>query len=87
LYELAQINFVAIYEMSELLHTGLNRESLLILAELCDEGVNPYALAQGKPFPSMNLPFYAVVRELHAEKEAARLRRESGNASKSDGGR
>jgi len=64
----------AIYEMSELLHTGLNRESLLILAELCDEGVNPYALAQ-------------VVRELHAEKEAARLRRESGNASKSDGGR
>ena len=46
-----------IHEMSELLNTGLDRETLKEVAELCDQGFNPYALAQ-------------VLKELRAEQLA-----------------
>jgi len=58
----------AVHEMSELLNTGLERSSLAVLTQLCDEGFNPEALAQ-------------VVRELRAEKEAQRQRREEETAA------
>ncbi|KAJ1462766.1 mitotic-spindle organizing protein 1 [Pelagophyceae sp. CCMP2097] len=48
----------AVHEMSELLHTGLERDQLVILAQLCDQGLNPVALAH-------------VVRELRKERDAA----------------
>ena len=52
-------------EMSELLNTGLDRESLGLLVALTEEGVNPEALA-------------AVVKELR--REAAAIRGENGGA-------
>lgn len=45
----------AIFEVSELLDTGLKRESLEILVQLVEHGVNPVALA-------------AVVQELRRER-------------------
>lgn len=36
----------ALYEISQLLNTGLDRRTVSLLAELCDAGVNPEALAQ-----------------------------------------
>mmetsp|Transcript_48099 Transcript_48099/g.86538 ORF Transcript_48099/g.86538 Transcript_48099/m.86538 type:complete len:89 (-) Transcript_48099:132-398(-) len=50
-----------IYEISTLLNTGLNKETLAALVGLCELGVNPEALAD-------------AVRDLR--KEAARLRGE-----------
>ena len=47
---------LAAYEISKILNTGLNRETLAILVSLIEEGVNPEALA-------------AVVQELRREKE------------------
>ena len=44
----------AIEEISRLLNTGLDRETLGILVQLCEHGVNPEALA-------------AVVKELKRE--------------------
>ena len=46
-----------VYEISRLLNTGLDRETLSILVSLCENGVNPEALA-------------AVVRELRREAKA-----------------
>eukprot|EP00041_Stephanoeca_diplocostata_P023028 m.558936 g.558936 ORF g.558936 m.558936 type:complete len:99 (-) comp22202_c0_seq5:3197-3493(-) len=43
-----------IFEMSEILNTGLDREALSICVSLCEAGVNPEALA-------------AVVKELRRE--------------------
>ncbi|CAE7528437.1 unnamed protein product [Symbiodinium natans] len=51
-----------LYEISTLLNTGLNKESLEALVGLCELGVNPEALA-------------AAVKDLRAE--AARLRGEA----------
>ena len=51
---------VVIYEMSSLLKTGLDRESLSLCSQLLDQGVNPEALA-------------AVIKELRSE--AAALKR------------
>ena len=48
-----------VYEISRLLNTGLDRETLSILVSLCENGVNPEALA-------------AVVRELRRESAAVR---------------
>ncbi|KAI9221037.1 mitotic-spindle organizing gamma-tubulin ring associated-domain-containing protein [Blastocladiella britannica] len=45
-------------DMSALLSTGLDRETLAICVALCEAGVNPEALA-------------AVVKELRAEAKAA----------------
>jgi len=49
-------------ELSNLLNTGLDRESLAILVSLCENGVNPEALAM-------------VVKELR--REAASMQRET----------
>jgi mitotic-spindle organizing protein 1 len=45
--------------MSSLLNTGLDRQTLAVLVQLCEHGVNPEALA-------------AVVRELKAESDAVK---------------
>lgn len=37
----------AVYEMSNILNTGLDKQSLAILVNLCEAGVNPEALAAG----------------------------------------
>ncbi|CAM9379341.1 unnamed protein product [Heterosigma akashiwo] len=46
-----------VYEISSILNTGLDRDSLNILVNLCESGVNPEALA-------------AVVQELRSSQEA-----------------
>jgi len=38
-------NFLALVEISKLLNTGLDPESLAICVKLCEAGVNPEALA------------------------------------------
>ncbi|KAI8824386.1 mitotic-spindle organizing gamma-tubulin ring associated-domain-containing protein [Fimicolochytrium jonesii] len=43
-----------LHAISQILHTGLDRETLALCVSLCESGVNPEALA-------------AVVRELRAE--------------------
>lgn len=52
-----------LFEMSTILNTGLDRESLATLVTLCENGVNPEALA-------------AVVREIRREKAALEARRD-----------
>ncbi|CAE7683366.1 unnamed protein product [Symbiodinium sp. CCMP2456] len=54
-----------LYEISTLLNTGLNKESLEALVGLCELGVNPEALA-------------AAVKDLRTE--AARLRSDASEA-------
>ena len=49
----------ALFELSNLLDTGLDRETLAILVELCESGVNPEALSK-------------VVVELRRESEVMR---------------
>ena len=49
----------ALFELSNLLDTGLDRETLAILVELCESGVNPEALSK-------------VVVELRRESEVIR---------------
>ena len=51
-----------IYDISQMLDTGLDRESLAILVALVENGVNPEALA-------------AVVKELRREAAALKVRR------------
>mmetsp|Transcript_7258 Transcript_7258/g.9197 ORF Transcript_7258/g.9197 Transcript_7258/m.9197 type:complete len:81 (-) Transcript_7258:1153-1395(-) len=41
----AQQTMDVLYELSRLLNTGLDRETLSILVSLCEHGVNPEALA------------------------------------------
>jgi len=48
-----------LYEMSRILNTGLDRTTLSVLVSLCENGVNPEALA-------------AVVKELRREGQALR---------------
>lgn len=36
---------IAIYEISNILNTGLDRESLSLLVALCENGVNPDSLS------------------------------------------
>mmetsp|Transcript_14158 Transcript_14158/g.19524 ORF Transcript_14158/g.19524 Transcript_14158/m.19524 type:complete len:83 (-) Transcript_14158:279-527(-) len=50
-----------VYEISSILNTGLDRDSLNILVNLCESGVNPEALA-------------AVVQELRSEARKQELR-------------
>ena len=38
----------AMHEVSTILNTGLDRQSLRILVNLCEAGVNPEALATGE---------------------------------------
>jgi hypothetical protein len=37
--------------MSDILNTGLDKQALAILVNLCEAGVNPEALAMGKCLP------------------------------------
>lgn len=53
--------FIAVYELSQLLNTGLDRETLAILMALLQKGVNPEALA-------------AVVKDLRKEAKAGATR-------------
>jgi len=39
------LSFAALYELSQLLNTGLDRQTLSVLAALCECGINPEALA------------------------------------------
>ena len=48
------LSTTALYDISNILDTGLDRETLSILVGLCETGVNPEALA-------------AVVKELQRE--------------------
>ena len=58
-FEEAKETMEILFEISQLLNTGLDRHSLSILLSLCEHGVNPEALAM-------------VVKELR--REAAALR-------------
>ncbi len=57
---LKNINLV-LHEISQLLNCGLDRQSLSILMSLCENGVNPEALA-------------AVVKELRRESAALKVK-------------
>jgi mitotic-spindle organizing protein 1 len=56
-WEEAKETIEILYEISQILNTGLDRTSLSILVSLCENGVNPEALA-------------AVVKELRREASA-----------------
>jgi pentatricopeptide repeat protein len=49
----------ALVELSRILNTGLSREALSVLVDMCEQGVNPNALA-------------TVVRELKREAQVIR---------------
>jgi mitotic-spindle organizing protein 1 len=59
----------ALYEISLLLNTGLDRQTLSVLVSLCEAGVNPEALA-------------LVVQELR--REAAKLRAAEAQRNEND---
>ena len=59
-WEEAKETIEILYEISQILNTGLDRTSLSILVSLCENGVNPEALA-------------AVVKELRREAAALKL--------------
>jgi len=61
--EQARETLEVIYEISRLLNCGLDRETLSILISLCENGVNPEALA-------------AVVKELRREASALKISQE-----------
>eukprot|EP01083_Nonionella_stella_P161615 529633_1 len=42
----SHFNKTALYEISKILNTGLTKEQLRILTDLCEMGVNPEALAK-----------------------------------------
>ena len=53
----AKDTFQTLFEMSRLLNTGLDMETLAICVRLCEQGANPEALA-------------TIIRELRRESEA-----------------
>ena len=53
----ARDTFQTLFEMSRLLNTGLDMETLAICVRLCEQGANPEALA-------------IIIRELRRESEA-----------------
>lgn len=59
-WEEAKETIEILYEISQILNTGLDRTSLSLLVSLCENGVNPEALA-------------AVVKELRREAAALKL--------------
>ena len=56
----AQQALDVVWEISRLLNTGLNRQTVSVLTSLCESGVNPEALA-------------AVVKELQLEAAARKV--------------
>lgn len=63
----AKETFTTLLELSRLLNTGLDAESLSLCVNLCEHGVNPEALA-------------IVVRELRRESQAIRNNKENTEA-------
>ena len=59
---------IDLLEISNILNTGLDRETLSILVNLCEAGVHPEALA-------------AVVKELRREAAAIELEEEASNSN------
>ena len=57
---LSHVAVIALLEISKLLNTGLDAESLAICVRLCESGVNPEALAN-------------VIRELRRETAALKV--------------
>ena len=55
----AKDTFATLFELSKLLNTGLDQNSLAICVRLCEQGVHPEALA-------------TIVRELRRESQAIR---------------
>ncbi|CAG9334320.1 unnamed protein product [Blepharisma stoltei] len=64
-YNEAKETLEILHEISQILNTGLDKSTLSILVSLCENGVNPEALA-------------AVVKEL--KREAAALKAGSGKS-------
>ena len=62
--------FAALFDLSELLNTGLDKESLSLCVRLCEAGANPEALA-------------TVIREL--KKQAAAYNNDQENSNQEDG--
>lgn len=56
------LRLIVLYEISQILNTGLNRQQLEILVQLCEMGVNPEVLAN-------------VVNQLRAESNGLGQRR------------
>ena len=56
----AKETFQTLFEISRLLNTGLDMETLAICVRLCENGANPEALA-------------IIIRELRRESEAIKL--------------
>ena len=56
------LSLIVLYEISQILNTGLNRQQLEILVQLCEMGVNPEVLAN-------------VVNQLRAESNGLGQRR------------
>ena len=64
----ASATIEVVHEMSRLLDTGLNRETLTVLISLCESGINPEALA-------------GVVKELRREARSHRSSRTAAPSS------
>jgi mitotic-spindle organizing protein 1 len=62
----AKETFSLLQDISQLLNTGLDSESLAICVKLCENGVNPEALA-------------TVIRELRKQSEAIKREEEEEN--------
>ena len=56
----AKETFQTLFEISRLLNTGLDMETLAICVRLCEQGANPEALA-------------IIIRELRRESEAIKM--------------
>ncbi len=65
--EIKQNSLNDLYELSNILNTGLDRESVEIIAELCELGVNPEALV-------------AAIKEIKREAEV--IKKENKNSIK-----
>jgi hypothetical protein len=73
---------VVLHEISTILNTGLDRQSLSILVQLCEMGVNPGALVHGTSSVYVSAlaecSLFSVVQELR--RESARLKQEEEDA-------
>lgn len=64
----ALLSLAALHEISTLLNTGLDKQTLAIVVSLCENGVNPEALA-------------AVIQEMRREAAAAQAGHEGAAAA------
>ena len=66
----ARETFSTLKELSELLNTGLDRESLRLCVQLCEQGAHPEALA-------------TIIRELRRESQAVKAAAASSSGTSS----